>query len=179
MPSRPGDGIPPQPPVFWKRLADWYFRRRFSVLFSTLLQTFVAAPVAAEYKLRGGPIELLGLWGYHSGNTNCERPCNHYCDHRSVVSGRPCGSPGCSDRDSATARLANCGRSPIVAKTPRITRISPINESLHLPQSMVIHAICGLFCFTHSQLLMSAHIEYNWPHSISNAAGETRGVVPG
>jgi hypothetical protein len=59
MTSLSGDGIPPQPPGSWRRLVNWYLRHRFSVLFSTLLLTFVAAPVAAEYRLRSGPIELL------------------------------------------------------------------------------------------------------------------------
>ncbi len=45
----------------WRNLTEHYFRHRYSILFLTLLLTLVAAPVAAEYQLRGDLIEILLL----------------------------------------------------------------------------------------------------------------------
>ena len=44
-----------------QRASHEYLRRPYGVLFLSLLVTLIAAPVAAEYQLRTGPIELLLL----------------------------------------------------------------------------------------------------------------------
>ena len=41
--------------------SEWYFRRRHSVLFLSLLLTLILAPVTQEYQLPSGPLELLYL----------------------------------------------------------------------------------------------------------------------
>ncbi len=41
--------------------SEWYVRRRHSVLFLSLLLTLILAPIAQEYQLPSGPLELLYL----------------------------------------------------------------------------------------------------------------------
>jgi len=52
-------GDPPPPPTSWRKVVDWYVRRRFSILFFTLLLTMIASPLAAELHLRSGPVEIF------------------------------------------------------------------------------------------------------------------------
>ena len=40
-------------------MSDKYLRRSYTILFLSLLITLIVAPIAAEYQLRTGPIELL------------------------------------------------------------------------------------------------------------------------
>jgi hypothetical protein len=42
-------------------ISDWYLGRRYTLLFLSLLLTLILAPVAQEFGLRSGPVELLLL----------------------------------------------------------------------------------------------------------------------
>jgi voltage-gated potassium channel Kch len=55
----PDPARPQQQSSLLHRISGWYIRRRYSILFSTLLVTFVVGPIAAEYHLRSGPILTL------------------------------------------------------------------------------------------------------------------------
>ena len=53
----PSDPVRKAQPTF----SDWYFARRYSVLFLSLMVTLILAPVSEEYRLPGWPVELLYL----------------------------------------------------------------------------------------------------------------------
>lgn len=58
----------------WQRLPDGYLRRRYLILFLSLLLTLIGAPIVAEFRLKGALIEPLLFLNILAGGSGVSTP---------------------------------------------------------------------------------------------------------